>query len=60
MMHRPERWGYVQFMRDPGKFVPDAAVEVREKLMRVYEAQRAFHQKNRFRGLTPLEILLVS
>jgi hypothetical protein len=42
-MHRPERWGYVQFAAsaaDP--FVPDAAWPARQWLQAVCEAQRAY------------------
>ena len=44
-MHRPERWGYVQFTARSGDvpFVPDEAWPVRAALMRVYYAQRDFH-----------------
>ena len=45
-MHRPERWGYVQFSTDPpGKtlFRPDPSAPVRDRLMTVYHAQKA-HQ----------------
>jgi hypothetical protein len=47
-MHRPERWGYVQFTRgQPGTvaFRPDPAGPVRHLLHRVYYAQREFRQK---------------
>lgn len=46
-MHRPERWGYVQFSREkPGDtaFRPDPTLEARDALMSVYYAQKAFHQ----------------
>ena len=48
-MHRPERWGYVQFSRAaPGEdeFRPDGTLEAREALMAVYYAQRAHHDKH--------------
>ena len=44
-MHRPERWGFVQFTRArPGAtaFRPDPTFPAREALMAVYYAQRAF------------------
>ncbi|OLE60036.1 MAG: hypothetical protein AUI36_12760, partial [Cyanobacteria bacterium 13_1_40CM_2_61_4] len=44
-MHRPERWGYVQFSTArPGsvKLRPDAALVAREALMEIYHAQRTF------------------
>ncbi len=48
-MHRPERWGYVQFSTgEPGKVVfrPDPAGPVRDRLMEIYRAQRAYHEKH--------------
>jgi hypothetical protein len=44
-MHRPERWGYVQFSTAaPGRatYRPDPAGPIRDRLMEVYRAQRAF------------------
>ena len=49
-MHRPERWGSVQFSTDaPGKsgFRRDPAEPVRDALMQIYHAQRTFHAKNK-------------
>jgi hypothetical protein len=49
-MHRPEMWGYVQFvMAPPGKakFVPDPEWPARALLHKVYWAQKAFYEKNR-------------
>jgi hypothetical protein len=48
-MHRPERWGYVQFSTAaPGKteFRPDQSGPAREYLHRVYYAQVEFRKKN--------------
>jgi hypothetical protein len=48
-MHRPERWGYVQFTTAaPGKgeFRPDLAGPARHLLHRIYEAQAKFHKEN--------------
>jgi hypothetical protein len=48
-MHRPERWGYLQFSTaEPGKamFHPDPAGPAREVLHRVYYAQRAYQAKH--------------
>jgi predicted metalloprotease with PDZ domain len=48
-MHRPERWGYVQFSTaEPGQAVyrPDPAAPIRDRLMQIYYAQRAFFKKN--------------
>lgn len=42
-MHRPERWGYVQFARSPeGEFRDDPSWGARVLLHRVYYAERAF------------------
>ena len=49
-MHRPERWGYVQFSTaTPGQAVyrPDPAGPIRDRLMQVYHAQRAFFEQNK-------------
>jgi Carbohydrate family 9 binding domain-like len=43
-MHRPERWGYVQFSTaPPGQvtFTPDPAGPIRTRLMQIYAAQTA-------------------
>ena len=48
-MHRPERWGYVQFTRQPAnwvKFAPDASAPARDALQEVYYAQKDFQKKN--------------
>lgn len=48
-MHRPERWGYVQFTkRPPGevKFQPDASAPARDALQGIYYAQKDFEAKN--------------
>ena len=49
-MHRPEKWGYVQFSTAPpgtAKYVPDPAIPTRDLLMEIYHAQRAFRDKNK-------------
>jgi hypothetical protein len=49
-MHRPERWGYVQFTTAPpgqGTYRPDPAGPIRDRLMLIYHAHRAFHEKNK-------------
>ena len=49
-MHRPERWGYVQFSTAaPGKavFLPDPAGPIRDRLMQIYHAQKAFFGKTK-------------
>ena len=49
-MHRPERWGYIQFFTAaPGtaKFRPDPALPARDRLMDVYYRQKAFLKQHR-------------
>jgi Carbohydrate family 9 binding domain-like len=49
-MHRPERWGYVQFSTAaPGRatFRPDPARPIRNRLMQIYYAQRAFFEEHK-------------
>lgn len=41
-MHRPDRWGYVQFSGAREPFVPDASWSARQWLQGVYEAERQF------------------
>jgi hypothetical protein len=48
-MHRPEKWGIVQFTTEaPGTatFSPDPSLEARDFLMRVYHAQHEFKKLN--------------
>lgn len=47
-MHRPEKWGYVQFTTGPATvaFRPDAAGPTRHLLHRVYYAQRQYREKH--------------
>lgn len=43
-MHRPEKWGYVQFTTDPAgqaTFQPDPTAPARRRLLALYHAQRA-------------------
>ena len=47
-MHRPERWGYVQFSKEPPgkeKFVPDPTLPGRDRLMEVYHREKSFHEE---------------
>jgi hypothetical protein len=47
-MHRPERWGYVQFSTaasGAAKFVPDPTLPTRDGLMEVYHRQREFQKR---------------
>jgi hypothetical protein len=55
-MHRPERWGYVQFSTKPpgaDKYRPDPAGVVRDFLMRVYYAQAEYYKRNKEWADTP-------
>ncbi len=48
-MHRPEKWGYVQFTRKesgPVAFTPDPLGAARNQLHGIYYAQRAYQEKN--------------
>ncbi len=48
-MHRPERWGYVQFSADqPGttQFTTDPTLRGRDALMEVYHSQKSFFQQH--------------
>jgi hypothetical protein len=48
-MHRPEKWGYVQFTRKKvGRvaFAPDPAATAKNQLHEIYYAQRAYQQRN--------------
>jgi len=45
-MHRPERWGFVQFTRKAdAQFIPDPAQPARDVLQEIYYAQRAFRKE---------------
>ncbi len=49
-MHRPERWGYVEFSTakpGSGAFRPDPSRPARDLLMTIYEAQKAYHAKSK-------------
>ena len=46
-MHRPERWGFVQFTAAPPgtvAFEPDPTLAARDLLMEVYHAQKAYRE----------------
>ncbi len=48
-MHRPERWGYVQFSTSPPgttRFQPDATLRGRDALLEIYHHQKAFYEKH--------------
>jgi hypothetical protein len=58
-MHRPERWGYVQFSTAPPgtvTFRPDSSAPVRDRLIQIYEAQRRYFDGHK-RWTTSLEDL---
>lgn len=62
-MHRPERWGFVQFSilpvgREGAVFKLDPSIPVRDQLMEIYHAQRAFHDKNKRWAATVEELKL--
>jgi hypothetical protein len=62
-MHRPERWGYVQFSTArPGegayRVEPDGPI--RDRLMEVYHAQRAFFDQNKRWAATLGELKLAA
>jgi hypothetical protein len=62
-MHRPERWGYVQFSTEPSgsaRFKPDSTWRLRELLYRVYYAQKSFFDKNKRWAGSLKELELVS
>jgi hypothetical protein len=49
-MHRPERWGYVQFSTaksGPATSRIDPSAAIRERLIQLYYAQRAFYSRNK-------------
>ena len=49
-MHRPERWGYVQFSTaEPGQaaYRVDPAAAIRDRLMQLYYAQKSFFEQNK-------------
>jgi hypothetical protein len=49
-MHRPSRWGFVQFStKPPGQeaYQPDPSGPIRERLMEIYESQRTYREKHK-------------
>ena len=58
-MHRPERWGYVQFSTaQPGQgaYQPDPAGPIRDRLMLIYQAQSSYFNQNKH-WATTLDVL---
>ncbi len=58
-MHRPERWGFVQFEKAetaPASYVDDASLVARDTLMEVYHRQRGFHSRNQRWAATSEEL----
>jgi len=60
-MHRPERWGFVQFTHstEPGTgFNENSANQVKDRLMEIYYAQRAFFERKKHwaKSLKELEL----
>lgn len=55
-MHRPERWGYVQFAEVATPFVPDPSWPARQWLQSVYEAQREFRLAHKRYAATLAEL----
>jgi len=48
-LHRPEKWGSVQFTRKPTgsvAFSPDPTAAAKKQLHQIYYAQRAYHERN--------------
>lgn len=60
-MHRPEKWGYVQFTKgEPGKvkFNPDVSAPARMVLQEIYYAQKDFSEANKRWAATLSELTL--
>ena len=57
-MHRPERWGVVQFAAGDEPFAADASQTVRDRLCRVYYRQQNFRKLNGRYATSPDELLL--
>jgi hypothetical protein len=62
-MHRPERWGYVQFSTEPpgmSLFKPDSTWQHRKLLYNIYYAQKSFFESNKRWAATLKELELES
>lgn len=56
-MHRPEWWGYVEFVTDSTTATPDPEWPMREMLMQIYHAQHAFRRiHSRWASLAELNL----
>jgi hypothetical protein len=58
-MHRPERWGYLQFSTaksGQAACLIEPSAAIRERLMQLYYAERSFFQRNK-KWATSLEDL---
>ena len=61
-MHRPEKWGYVQFTRKKSgtvSYSPDPAAEVKSRLHEIYYAQRDYRKSNGRWATTMNELAMV-
>jgi len=62
-MHRPEKWGFVQFTKQkPGqaKFVPDPSAPARAVLQEIYYAQKDFQKANKKWGASLAKLKLAN
>ncbi len=60
-MHRPSRWGFVQFSeKKPGveSYVADPADPIRDQLVKIYEAQRLYREKHKTYARTMEELAI--
>jgi hypothetical protein len=60
-MHRPERWGYVQFstaMPEQAAYRPDPSGPIRDRLMLIYRAQSAYFNQNNHWAITLKDLKL--
>ena len=57
-MHRPERWGYLQFSSSPqtATFHPDLTLAARDALMTIYHRQSNFHKQFGKYAASPAEL----
>ena len=57
-MHRPERWGFVQFSSSPktAEFHPDGTLAARDELMTLYHRQVSYHKQFAKYATSPAEL----